>query len=116
VNLVSESTTEKDELVFVVDVTSFTEKGFIGSCTFEGKRIDIEFDDDDAGLSLDADICTRIGVRKGSSLTIVVEDDQKIQALESKVTAVKDKLTFSNEKLYYLVGRLGGAIIRLRKA
>jgi hypothetical protein len=111
----SKSATEKDELVFVVDVTSFTEKGFTGSCTFEGKRINIEFDDDDAGLSLDAGMCTRIGVGKGSSLTILVEDDQKIQVVESKITAVDDKLTFSNEKLYYLVGRLGGAIIRLRK-
>jgi hypothetical protein len=104
----------QNELVFVVDVTSFTGKGFIGSCTFEGKRIDIEFDDSDTGLSLDNEMCARLGASKGSTLTILVEDERKIQVIESEITAVSDKLAFSNEKLYYLVGRLGGAIIRLR--
>lgn len=103
------------EIVFVVDVTSFTEQGFVGSSTYEGKTIEIEFDDSDAGVRLTQEMCKRLGVRKGSSVVIVGEDDERPQVSESVVYSTGDRVRISNAKIYYFVGRSGGAIIRIRK-
>lgn len=112
----SGKTPEKDELVFVVDFTSFTEKGYECSSSFEGKRVDIEFDDADEGLVLSKAMCKRARLKKGSAVMISVEGEQRIEAFESVLEATGDGLRFSNAKLYYLLGGLGGAIIRIRRA
>lgn len=112
----SDSPSGNHELLLVVDVSSFTEDGFVGSSEFGGKRVDIEFDDEDNGLTLSKEMCSRTETKPGSKVTIFAEDDAKIQSFESEVRAVSSLPRFSNSKLYYFLGARGGAIIRLRKA
>jgi hypothetical protein len=107
---------EAGELVFVVDVTSFTQDGFVGSTTFGGDRIDLEFDDHDEGVFLDVAMCKKIHVKAGSNVTIVAEDEPKLEVIETKVESVASKVRISNAKLYYIIGRSGGGIFRIRKA
>lgn len=102
------------ELVFVVDVSSFTKKGFIGSTTFGGKQIDLEFDDGDEGVSLISAAAKRIHARKGSPISVLVEDD-RTQLIKTTVCGVGRTLRISDSKVYYAVGKEGGAIIRIRK-
>lgn len=103
------------ELVFVVDVTSFTKKGFVGTTTYGGARVDVEFDDSDGGVFLSAEMARRIHVRRGSFLSILVENDRH-QVAKTRVAAVGKVLRISDAKVYYGVGKEGGAIIRIRKA
>lgn len=103
------------EIVFVVDVTSFTERGFVGTSTYEGAPLEIEFDDSDAGVRLTPEMCKRLGVRKGSGVVIVGEDDDKPQVAESVVYSTGDRVRISNARIYYFVGRSGGAVIRIRR-
>ena len=102
------------ELVFVVDVSSFTKKGFIASTTFGGSPVDIEFDDGDEGITLRAEMARRIHVRKGSPVSVLVEDD-KTQVTGSTVASIGKVLRISDSKVYYAVGREGGAIVRIRR-
>ncbi len=106
---------EIEELVFVVDVTSFTERGFIGSSSFEGRRVDIEFDDGSEGVSLSPDMAKRIQVRAGSPLMIIEENEESPQTSKSSVKSVGEELRISDARTYYFIGRYGGAIIRVRK-
>lgn len=102
------------ELVYVVDVSSFTKKGFIGSTEYEGKTVSIEFDDEDKGVWLTPEMAKRLHVRKGSSLSIVVEDDRR--ELTKNVTAgVRPTARISSAKVYYAVGKEGGAVLKVRK-
>ena len=103
------------ELVFVVDVSSLTDEGFKGSTEYEGKRIDLDFDDGKAGVYLDAEMAGRLHVRKGSKLSLVIEGDSN-QVTEATVASVGKKLRISDAKVYYSIGREGGAVLRLRKA
>ena len=106
---------DRNELVFVVDVTSFTKGGFIGSSNFGESRVDIEFDDGTGGVSLTPETAKKIGVRVGSPVLIIGENgEEKPQASESSVSSIGDNLRISDAKTYYLVGRYGGAIIRIR--
>jgi len=109
------TTDESDELVFVVDVTSFTKNGFIGSSNFGESRVDIEFDDGSEGVSLSPEMAKKIRVKVGSPLLIIGENDEKPKTSESSVTSVGEKLRISDAKTYYFVGRYGGAIVRVRK-
>ena len=102
------------ELVFVVDVSSLTKKGFVGTTKYEGKPVELEFDDGAAGVFISSEMAGRLHVKKGSKLSIVIEDEGN-EVVESIVGAVGKKLTISDPKVYYAVGRDGGAIIRLRK-
>ena len=104
-----------DELVFVVDVTSFTENGFIGSSNFGESRVDIEFDDGSEGVSLTPEMAKKIKVKAGSPILIIGENEEKPQMSESSVSSVGEKVKVSDAKTYYFVGRYGGAIIRIRK-
>ncbi len=106
---------ETDELVFVVDVTSFTKHGFIGSSNFGGRGVDIEFDDGGDGVTLSPEMCKKLHVRAGSQVLIIGENEDKPQISESTVKSVGEKLRISDAKTYYFVGRYGGAIIRIRK-
>ncbi len=103
------------ELVFVVDVSSLTKKGFVGSTTYEGKKVDLEFDDRGEGVFLSAEMARRLHIRKGSSLSILIEDERN-QLVNASVAAVGKVLRISDPKVYYAVGREGGAILRIRKA
>ena len=104
----------ESELVFVVDVTSFTKKGFVGSTTYQGKPVDLEFDDGDAGVFLTSEMAKRIHVRKGSPLSVLIENDRH-QLAKTVVAAVGKELRVSDAKVYYGVGKEGGAIVRIRK-
>lgn len=103
------------ELVFVVDVSSFTKNGFIGTTTYGGKEVDIQFDDGGDGVFLTSAMAERLRVRKGSPLDIIMESD-KSQVAKAKVGGVRKTIRISDPKVYYAVGKEGGAILRVRKA
>ena len=105
----------EEELVFVVDVTSFTEKGFIGTTNFAGGRLDIEFDDVNAGISITGLMAEKIGVRKGSPLLVIIETE-KTQMGKTSVASVGKKVRISDSKTYYAVGKEGGAVVRIRRS
>lgn len=102
------------ELVFVVDVSSLTKKGFVGTTTYGGKRVDLEFDDSQAGIFLTPEMAGRLHVRKGSTLTVVIEDE-KNQVVEAPVAGVGKGIRISDPRIYYSVGREGGGVLRIRK-
>ena len=102
------------ELVLVVDVSAFTDKGFVGTTRYEGRVVDFEFDDGDAGVSLSSEMAGRLHVRKGSRLSLAVEDESN-QTVDSRVASTGKSLRISSAKVYYAVGRGGGAVIRIRK-
>jgi len=110
------TTVRHPELVFVVGVSSFTRKGFVGSASFKGEPVDIEFDDRDAGVFLSAEMCREIHVKKGSRVSMAVDVDARPGVAESVIEGVTAKPRISNTKVYYDVGRMGGAIIRIWKA
>jgi len=102
------------ELVFVVDVSSLTKKGFVGTTTYQGKRIDLEFDDQGAGVFLTSEMAGRLHVRKGSALSVIIEEDEN-RVAGATVGGIGKAPRISDPKVYYAVGREGGAIIRVRK-
>ncbi|MDG6899772.1 MAG: hypothetical protein JRN59_04615 [Nitrososphaerota archaeon] len=103
------------ELVFVVDVSSFTEDGFVGATRYQGDRVNLEFDDKGDGIFLTSEMAVRLRVNEGSRLTLVLEGASS-QAVELTVAGVGSKLRVSDPKVYYGVGREGGAVLRLRRA
>ncbi len=105
---------DEDEIVFVVDVSSFSRRGFVGTTSYEGQSIDLEFDDESGGLTLNSEMAKRIHVRKGSLVSVVIEND-RTQVVESFVGGVGRSLRMSDPKVYYAVGKEGGAILRVRK-
>jgi ABC-type lipoprotein release transport system permease subunit len=104
------------ELVLVVAVSSFTKRGFIGSASYHGQPIDVEFDDRDEGVFLTAEMCKRMQVKEGSKVAIVVETEEAPRPAEATVAGVVSKPRISSAKVYYEVGRGGGAIVIVRKA
>lgn len=104
---------EGSELVFVVDVTSFTKKGFVGTTNYEGEKVDLEFDEEDEGVYLNSEMARRMGVRKGAPLSVIVED-HAITVVVTRVAAVGNSVRISEAKVYYAIGKEGGAIIRVR--
>jgi hypothetical protein len=103
------------ELVFVVDITSFTGGGFTASSSYEGRRVDIEFSEKSDGLRLSKEMCNRVGLEKGSGVTILVEEDEKVHSIESVVAEVGETLRFGSPELYYTIGRTGGGVLVIRK-
>ena len=103
------------EIVFVVDVSSFTERGFIGTSSFAGEPVAINFDDENQGAFLNHEMAGRLGVKKGSWVSAQVETD-KTQAVQMAVTAVGKSVRISDSKVYYAVGKEGSAVIRVRKS
>jgi len=104
----------ESELVFVVDVSSFTKRGFVGSTEYEGENISIEFDDDDLGVYLTPEMARRLHARKGSPLLVVVEDERP-ESTKTTTAGVGPLARISNAKIYYAVGREGGAVVRVKK-
>ncbi len=103
------------ELVFVVDVSAFTEKGFVGSTAYQGEKLDLEFDEAGEGVFLTSEMAERLHARKGSKLSLTF-DDGAIQAAELAVSGITVRPRISDPKVYYSVGREGGAVMRIRKA
>lgn len=103
------------ELQFVVNVTSLTKKGFVGSTVYKGEAVDLEFDDGEAGVNLSSEMAARLHVRKGSKVLLVTENDRRL-ITDAVVSGVGEILRISNSKIYYEVGKEGGAIIKIRKA
>ena len=106
---------QQAELVFVVDVSSLTEMGFTGSTKYEGKTVEVEFDDKDAGIFLSPEMAARLRVRKGSRISLVMENERN-HVIDATVAGVGKTVRISNSKVYYEVGREGGAIVRVRKS
>jgi len=102
------------ELVFVVDASSFTKEGFVGTTEYEGKKVELEFDAGHEGVFLTSEMAGRLGVRKGTELSATVENGANI-TVKATVASVGKLLRISDEKIYYAVGREGGAILRLSK-
>ena len=103
------------ELVFVVDVSALTKEGFVGTTKYEGKRIDLEFDEEGDGAFLTPEMAGRLHVKKGSRLSLMIEGDTN-QVAEVAVAAVGRALRVSDPKVYYAIGKEGGAVLRMRKA
>jgi ABC-type lipoprotein release transport system permease subunit len=103
------------ELVLVVDVSSLTKKGFVGSTKCGGKTVELEFDDEDAGVFLSSEMAARLRVRKGSRISIILENERN-QVAEATVAGVGKAVRISNSKVYYGVGKEGGAVLRIRKS
>ena len=102
------------ELVFVVDVSLLTEKGFVASSTYEGKKVSLEFDDAGDGVFLTAEMAGRLRVRKGSKVSLILEDSST-QVVELVVGGISKSPRVSDPKVYYAIGREGGAIARIRR-
>ena len=106
---------DQAELVFVVDVSSLDRRGFVGSTMYRGKAIDLGFDDEDEGVFLTSEMALRLHVKKGSKVLLVAENERKL-VMDSVVSGVGRRARVSNSKLYYEVGKEGGAVVRIRKA
>jgi len=106
---------DRAELVFVVDVSSLTKKGFVGTTTYNGERVDVEFDDEDQGVFLTSEMATRLDSRKGSRLSLITENE-RTQVTEAVLSGVGEDLRISDAKVYYGVGKEGGAVVRIRKS
>lgn len=102
------------ELVFVVDVSSFTEGGFKGRTSYGGRTIEIEFDDEGEGVFLTAEMAKRLKSRKGTPLSVIVEGD-KNSLSKVELGGVRASVRLSDTKVYYAVGKEGGAVVRIRK-
>ena len=98
----------------MVDVSSLTKKGFVGTSTYEGKKLELEFDDRGAGVFLTSEMAGRLHVRKGSALSVIIEEDES-RVAEVTVAGIGKEPRISDPKIYYAVGREGGAIIRIRR-
>lgn len=105
----------KGEVVFVVDVSSFTENGFVGTTKFSGKPIAIEFDAGESGIFLNHEMAQKLGVKKGSKIYALIEDDKTL-LVSTFVAAVGKLARISDTKIYYAIGKEGGAVIRIRKS
>ncbi|MDG6965793.1 MAG: hypothetical protein JRM75_03915 [Nitrososphaerota archaeon] len=105
---------EQTELVFVVDVSSFTKNGFMGATEYQGGRVELEFDDEGEGLFLTSEMATRLQVGEGSRVSLALEEGLN-QAVELTVAGVGGRPRISDPRVYYGVGREGGAVLRLRK-
>ena len=106
---------ERTELVFVVDVSSFTKNGFMGATEYKGSRVELEFDDAGEGLFLTSEMATSLRVGKGSKVSVTLEEGLN-QVIELIVVGVGGRPRISDSRVYYGVGREGGAVLRLRKA
>lgn len=105
---------DNDEITFVVDVTSFTKSGFVCTTGYEGKELEIEFDGDGEGIFLEPEMAERVGAKESDPISIIVEGKTHSQAA-TRLAAIGRKVRISEEKVYYAVGREGGAILRVRK-
>jgi len=105
---------ENGEILFVVDVTSFTEKGFVGTTAYENEKVAIDFDPQGEGIFLTSEMAKRIGAKRGDEVFVIIEDKSHTLA-RMAVAALGKKVRVSDDKAYHAVGREGGAVLRIRK-
>ncbi|QQG48641.1 MAG: hypothetical protein HY247_07885 [archaeon] len=105
----------KGELLFVVDVSRFTRAGFSSTATYKGKRLDLHFDDQDEGIFLTSEMAKKLAVRKGSKVSVLLQDDVNEQVV-AKVAGVGASFRVSLAKVYYAIGKEGGAVMKVSKA
>ena len=111
----SEASAPSAEIVFVIDVSALTKEGFVGSSTYEGKQVELGFDDSGKGVYLTPEMAARLHVRKGSRVSLVLEGEST-RIVDLVVGGVGKRPRISDAKAYYAVGREGGAVVRLRRA
>lgn len=87
----------------------------MGSASYHGRSIDLEFDDMDDGVFLTPEMCRRIRAKKGSKVLVVVEAEDEPVASEAAVAGVLARPRISSARVYYEVGKEGGAIVRIRR-
>ena len=104
----------QEELVFVLDVSALTKEGFVGTTSYKGRVVEWQFDDGDAGIFISSEMAARLHVRKGSRVSLITENERN-HVTEAVVSGVGKTLRISNPKVYYEVGREGGAILKVRK-
>jgi hypothetical protein len=109
-----QAASNNEELVFVVDISSFTNDGFVGTSSYEGVPVNLQFDDIGDGFFLSREMAARIRAKKGTTVSAVVEGDHKV-VVRIRVAAVGNLLRVSDARVYHAVGGEGGAIIRIRK-
>lgn len=88
----------------------------MGSVSYHGQSVGLEFDDAEEGVFLTLEMSKRLRVKKGSKVLVVVEAEDEPVASESTVAGVLSMPRISNARVYYEVGKEGGAILRIRKA
>lgn len=103
------------EVVLVVDVGSFASKGFSGVSSFQGSRLEIDFDDEDKGLWLTKEMTAKLAASEGSPVEMLFEDEGGIKKVDSHVASIGDRVRVSSSQAYYLIGQAGGGILRIRK-
>ena len=86
----------------------------MGTTKYEGSQVAIEFDDGKDGIFLTSEMAGRLGARKGSAVSVTIENDANA-VVKATVAGVGKTLRVSDPKIYYAVGREGGAVIRIRK-
>ena len=103
------------QLVFAVNISSFTRDGFAALTSYKGRTVEIIFDDLDEGVFLTPAMAARIGARKGSKVSIGVEDGEPLFAQALFAGAAKVPRV-SSSKVYYALGKEGGAVVRITKS
>ncbi len=106
---------DEGEIVFVVDVTSFTEDGFIGTSRFMGDPVSVKFDGKDEGVFLTQGMAQRLSVSKASRVAVVVETERE-RTFEALVAGVGQDARISDSQIYLAVGSEGGGVVRIRRA
>ncbi len=99
-------------LAFAVSVSSFTQDGFIAVTSFEGKRVELHFDDRGEGVFLPHVMAERLGAEEGGEVTVRVEAEHEALSRARYSGPSKDP-RISDAKVYYAVGREGGAVVSL---
>ena len=99
----------------VVDVSSFTKRGFTGTSSFSGEPIEVEFDESDEGVFLSHAMAKRLSVKKGSEVSVLIEGETAL-AVKMTVAGVGTVARVSSARVYFAVGKEGGAVIRIQKA
>jgi len=88
----------------------------LASGSYRGEPVALEFDDRDQGVFLTPEMCKRLRVKRGSRLLVVVEAEDEPVATEVTVAGSVSKPRISSARVYYEIGKEGGAILKLRKA
>lgn len=101
--------------MFVVDVSALTDEGFVGRSAYEGRGVNLRFDDSSAGVYLTKEMAARLHLRKGSRVVLTVEGDP-VQVVEAVVAGLGGPPRISDPRVYYAVGREGGAVVHIRKS
>lgn len=99
----------------MVDVSSFTEEGFLGKTSYRGAPLDVEFDDRGDGLTLTQEMAERMGAKTGSPIALVVEGEESVH-VAVKLAGTGPRPRISDPTVYSTIGNSGGAVLTLRRS